>query len=192
MNALADHCQVASREWAGVCSLLETGRQVVLVRKGGVAESAGPGVFTLQHSEFWLYPTYFHEADQGLRESANPAKSSNPEPGWVTISGLARVIELRWLDDESAFSALERFHGFTLETMRKRFSYRQPGLWLILARIYRTEQGVRVPVRPEHAGCKTWIQLEEPLSTAAVRPVLADDDWARTVAEFGQAIGARP
>ena len=33
--------QVALKEWATVCHALETGRQTVLLRKGGIYEAAG-------------------------------------------------------------------------------------------------------------------------------------------------------
>ena len=61
-----DSCAVAFKEWAGICDALIAGRQSIVVRKGGISESAGPGVFVPEHSEFWLFPTWVHQAEQGL------------------------------------------------------------------------------------------------------------------------------
>ena len=38
-------CAVAFKEWAGVCDALLQGRQAIIIRKGGISEGPGPGVF---------------------------------------------------------------------------------------------------------------------------------------------------
>ena len=40
----------ALKEWAAVCQALSTGRQIVLLRKGGIHEAAGE--FELDHRQF--------------------------------------------------------------------------------------------------------------------------------------------
>ena len=45
----------AFKEWAIVCEALGSGRQSILIRKGGVAE--GRSGFAYEHSEFFLFPT---------------------------------------------------------------------------------------------------------------------------------------
>ena len=45
-------CAFAFKEWAGVCAALESGRQSVILRKGGIAD--GPGGFVPDHEAFWL------------------------------------------------------------------------------------------------------------------------------------------
>ena len=67
VSLLPKTCRVAFKEWAGVCDALIEGRQTVIIRKGGISETAGPGEFDLEHPEFWLYPTWVHQAEQGLR-----------------------------------------------------------------------------------------------------------------------------
>ena len=41
---------IALKEWAVVCNLLLEGRLAVLLRKGGIAETGGAGVFELEHT----------------------------------------------------------------------------------------------------------------------------------------------
>src|SRR5205807_3294524 len=124
---LPDACGVAFKEWAGVCAALAEGRQSLILRKGGIAE--GPGGFAPEHTAFWLYPTHVHEAEQGLRAREDePSDDPNlTPPGHVDLRALAVVAEVGYLDQPEALGAIEEFHVWTEETVRKRFAYRQPG-----------------------------------------------------------------
>ena len=55
---------IALKEWAAVCLALSDGRQSLLLRKGGIAE--GRGGFRMEHDEFWLFPTQFHQSPEQL------------------------------------------------------------------------------------------------------------------------------
>ena len=48
--AVPDRLRVALKEWASVCSALETGRQIILLRKGGIHESGGE--FEVENRQF--------------------------------------------------------------------------------------------------------------------------------------------
>jgi hypothetical protein len=174
-----DSCAVAFKEWAGVCDALIEGRQSVILRKGGISEGAGPGVFVPEHSEFWLYPTWVHQAEQGLRSTAGtiPVAHRQDPGGLVPILALVRVALVGYVANEQTLAALEDFHVLTAETMIKRFHYRQPAIWVLGVRVWRHDTGYAIAATPEHAGCKTWVILDEPLSTMAVSPVLDDAEW---------------
>ena len=80
-----ESCGIAFKEWASVCDALLDGRQTIILRKGGVSEGTAPGFFVPEHSEFWLYPTWVHQAEQGVREGATdatiaPAVAARPAP----------------------------------------------------------------------------------------------------------------
>ena len=64
MNVL----RIALKEWAVVCRALADGRQSLLLRKGGIAETGGQ--FQIEHSRFWLYPTYVHQQAEGIIPAA--------------------------------------------------------------------------------------------------------------------------
>src|SRR3954447_14252178 len=49
----------ALKEWASVISVLSTGQQVVLLRKGGIVEAKRG--FELLHPEFLLFPAFEHQ-----------------------------------------------------------------------------------------------------------------------------------
>jgi len=79
---------IALKEWAAVCAALESGRQTILLRKGGIDE--GPRGFRIEYPEFWLYPTQFHQdasqlSDEG-RSFLAAAQKNVPAPGRIAVS----------------------------------------------------------------------------------------------------------
>jgi hypothetical protein len=178
-------CSVAFKEWAGVCDALADGRQTIVLRKGGIREGPGPGAFVPEHGEFWLYPTAVHQAQQGLRSAPAPGPVGTVTTGaTIPISILARVERVDRIRDEATLPALEDFHVLTAETVRGRFHYRTPGLWILVTRIWRRDPAVEIVATPEHAGCKTWVMLDQPLPTSGLSPALEDDRWAEVLARL--------
>ena len=88
--------KTAFKEWAVICHALGTGRQVLILRKGGIGEDAG--MFRPEHREFLFFPTGFHqspgkvlpEADRLLRE----AEAERPSADQVTFRHFA-VLSVR-------------------------------------------------------------------------------------------------
>jgi hypothetical protein len=176
-----ESCGIAFKEWAGVCDALFQGRQSVIIRKGGVSEGAGAGNFVPEYSEFWLYPTWVHQAEQGMSGIAAQPLSAHPTVpeavGSVPIRGLVRVDQIGRVESEKALPALEEFHCLTCETIFKRFHYRKPGLWVLGARVWLRESVLPVAATPEHAGCKTWVILDQAIPTTGLSPVLDETQW---------------
>src|SRR5437762_14278621 len=81
---------VALKEWASVCSALEEGRQILLLRKGGILEAIGG--FELEHPQFFLFPTYLHQNAQMLKEpDRNRLVTMTEDPAQITLSTAATV-----------------------------------------------------------------------------------------------------
>ena len=179
VSPLPGSCAIAFKEWASVCDALLDGRQTVILRKGGISEATAPGLFVPEHSEFWLYPTRVHQAEQGVRAGAAGANPFPSMPGDATvpIRAFVQVDLLGYVESEQSLAALEDHHILTAETVLKRFRYRQPGLWVLGARVWRHEPVYSVAVTPENAGCKTWVLLEQPLSTSGLLPVFDEASW---------------
>jgi hypothetical protein len=180
--AQSESCGIAFKEWAGVCDALFEGRQSILIRKGGISEGAGPGRFVPEYSEFWLYPTRVHQAEQGLRQE--PAKPPTVQPsgpradGSIPILGLVHVDWIGRVENENTLPALEEFHCLTCETILKRYHYRKPGLWVLGARVWLRDSAMLVVATSEHTGCKTWVILDQPIPTSALSPVLDEKQWS--------------
>ena len=83
----------ALKEWAVICRALADGRQALLLRKGGIAETDGD--FRLEHDRFWFFPTYVHQQRTGTRPEAYPlleqAEAERPPPGTVRMSHFGEV-----------------------------------------------------------------------------------------------------
>ena len=156
---------VAFKEWAVICEALASGRQTVILRKGGIAEEGG--AFRPEHTEFLLYPTYFHEHRAGVKEEFLPlleaAESARPAPGMIRFSHFVRVMGVRHIANLDEALALDDRHVWTPEVVRQRFNYRSPGLFALDLSVLRLPVPALRPERPEYAGCKTWVMLDEPI-----------------------------
>jgi hypothetical protein len=192
--AHSESCGIAFKEWAGVCDALFQGRQSVIIRKGGISEGPGPGIFVPEYSEFWLYPTWIHQAEQGLRGDAAQPSSAHPSgpeaDGSIPIRGLVRVDQIGRVESEKTLPALEEFHCLTCETILKRFHYRNPGLWVLGARVWLRDSVLPVVATPEHAGCKTWVILDQPIPMSGLSPVLDERQWAEHRSRLRSILGS--
>jgi len=182
--AVPPDCAIAFKEWAGVCDALASGRQSLILRKGGISE--GPDGFRPDHPAFWLYPTHLHEAEQGLR---TPGPAREEIPGIVLIDSLAVVEWTGRVDRAGQLAALAGLHDWTGETILKRFHYRSPGLWALAVRVFRADGPRRVAVTAAQLGCKTWVPLDSPPPTTGLAAVLDDPESARRLDRARSALG---
>ncbi len=169
----------AFKEWAVICRALALGKQSIILRKGGIAEDAGE--FTIEHKHFWLFPTYTHQQQGGIREEALPlcqeAEADKPAPGMVRLSHWAEVTGIYHIHDVTPALLLAHLHFWTEETVRKRFAYRAPGLYVLIARVHQAPQANTITDTPQYQGCKSWVELDAPLTTEGSTPVLSDKEY---------------
>src|SRR5881397_4020800 len=120
----------ALKEWAVICQALAEGRQALILRKGGIAEPSGE--FQVEHTRFWLFPTYVHQQREGLQERALPllqaVEKERPPQGVVRLSHFAEVSGVYRLRDLPPALLLAHLHLWSNETVAKRFAYRAPAL----------------------------------------------------------------
>jgi hypothetical protein len=165
----------AFKEWAVICRALAAGEQSIILRKGGIDEK---GSFRIEHTHFWLYPTYTHQQRTGVKEHVLPlleqAEAERPPAGVVRLTHFAEVHGVYQLHDLAGALAVSSLHVWSLETVQARFVYRSPGLFLLPVRIYRAAQGFDLPETPQYAGCRSWVELEQDLPTDGATPVLDD------------------
>ena len=160
---------IAFKEWAVICRALAEGRQSLILRKGGIAEVGGE--FRPEHEEFLLYPTFFHEQHRtAIKPEFLPlldaAEADWPPAGVIRFTHFARVVGVRHVTDLDQLLALDHEHGGTADTVRQRFHYRTPGLFVLRVEVFRLSSPAEVIDRPEYAGCKTWVELDAPVGTA--------------------------
>ncbi|HWE93155.1 MAG TPA: DUF1802 family protein [Tepidisphaeraceae bacterium] len=165
---------VALKEWATVCAALESGRQVLLLRKGGIYESAGE--FELENREFLLFPTYLHQNLKMLKDEAHAGfEPRTAEPDVVRLSSAGVVTDIIQLASRKQMDALDAEHIWTPPLIDMRFNYRPENpLYLLLVRAYALHEPVTISNTPAYAGCKSWVPLDEPVATGDALPVLDD------------------
>lgn len=173
-------CQIALKEWAVVCEALLAGRQTILLRKGGLDE--GREGFRVAHDQFWLYATGYHQTADALVPTAAPlldqARVKKPPSGKARLAAYAVVDHLVHVERQPDLDRLAGHHILSDATVRQRFHYRQPGLFVIVVRAYHTPPCL-LDETAYFAGCKSWVDLQTQLSTEDVEPVLADDVFVR-------------
>lgn len=167
---------VAFKEWAVICAALTTGRQSIILRKGGIAEP--DGTFRVEHRRFWLWPTYAHQQHVGIVPEAVPlldqVEREKPADGKVRLAAFAEVAGIYHMHDAVGPLKLAGLHLWSMETVLARFRYREPGLFALAVRVFRLPAQLEVADRPEYAGCRSWIELGEGLPTRGAVPVLDD------------------
>jgi hypothetical protein len=168
--------RIAFKEWAVVCRALAEGRQALILRKGGIAETGGQ--FTPEHNRFWLYPTYAHEHLAGIKPEAagllGASEAERPPAGTLRLTHFATVSGVYYVQQLFGALLLDDLHIWSEATVRQRFAYRSPGLYVLPVRVYRAAAPIELPERPEYAGCRTWVDLERDLPTEGATPVLSD------------------
>ncbi|MBM3925164.1 MAG: DUF1802 family protein [SAR202 cluster bacterium] len=168
---------IAFKEWAVTVRALAQGKQVLLMRKGGIREEGRE--FKVQHHEFLLYPTYEHQRADLLQESYRleykPALEHLPNPSKIAFTHWARVEETLELWDEATLPLLQPFHIWTQDYAEKRLHWkpRKP-LILMLLRVYSLGIPQSVDFKPHYDGCKSWVALDSQVSMGDPSPVLTD------------------
>ena len=127
----------ALKEWAVICRALAAGQQAVLLRKGGIAETAG--AFEVEHTRFWLLPTYAHQHREGVKSDALPlleqAEAERPPSGVLRLTHFAEVAGVYHVHDAVSVLRLSGLHQWSDETAHARFAYRRPGLYVLPVRV---------------------------------------------------------
>jgi len=174
---LPSQCQVALKEWASVVEAFSRGEQLVLIRKGGLAEARSG--FTLASRLFLFYPTFEHQTVQFLRESyqryLDEAIARKPSDGTLQIELCGLAVFSTQTQDPAVLERLSPFHIYNeaFFTQRLKWQPEQP-LGIVVVRTFRLPSPQLLPVVSRYAGCKSWVELEQVVSLDGARPVLDD------------------
>lgn len=181
----------ALKEWAVAVNALESGKTIMLLRKGGIHERGGR--FQVAHEQVLLYPTYEHQQPFLLKdEYANLVYPVTPgwHPETITIGSVAQITDILPVSDESIVNALLPYHIWNESFISDRLKWkpRQP-LYILLLRTYKLPQQQEIPYRQEYGGCKSWIDLAQPIGLQKAKPVLSDYVYTQLVEEIRHIVG---
>jgi len=172
---------IALKEWAIICKALEDGKQMLLLRKGGIMEYRKG--FEVKHNKFLLYPTFEHQSIESIKaeykekikeisEEHNISYNNNRKKidkndnnfntaSNIIIKLLAKVEDVIEISDKFTLSELRDYHIWSDEyvTMRMNYNPSKP-MNVLLLRIYKIRKPLIVDINDKWAGCKSWIDIE--------------------------------
>ena len=170
----------AFKEWAVACDALRDGRQILLIRKGGIREEGG--VFRMRDSEFFLLPTFEHQKADLLQPDVLPkleARRTAPDPEFVEIDAYAVVDTILVARDEGQVNAAGHETIWNAEYVRQRFDFNAyDPLTLVILRVYRLPGTVTIPLLHDYIGCRSWVTLDRSLSTTGAVAAIPDTEFA--------------
>ena len=178
----------ALKEWAVVCRALEDGRQVVLLRKGGILEYKRG--FEVKHERFLLFPTFEHQSKDHLQEDysdkLDEVLKEKPEAGKNKINSYAQAVQVKEITDRAALIPLAKYHVWNEVYINERMDYNpKKPISVMLTRVFKLDKPIIVESKPEWAGCKSWIPLD---MEASGTPVLSDLKFNKIVSEVKEVL----
>lgn len=185
METMQTSTTIALKDWAVTVEALGAGKQILLMRKGGIREETRH--FEVQSEQFFLYPAYEHQKEELLKpeyqgEIAKTLVGWSPEQKTTQIKYFAQLYEDIEVMDEEALHRLYPHHIWTNNFASERLKWKKKlPLHLLLVRVYKLEQPVEVEIREEYLGCKSWHQLPENVNHLPAYPVLTDEEFQAEV-----------
>ncbi len=167
---------IGFKEWALVCESMLRGETSLIFRKGGIAE--GKEGFRFKHSQFFLFPTFFHE--QIAQTRLDTTRDLGPQLESITIEAFAYVEFTLWISDLQTIEALSEFHILRPELLEKRFNQDDvKGVHLAFLRVFRVIPSWHLAFQSSFGGCRSWVDLPPPSPDLMCRPVLSDEEHER-------------
>ena len=155
MNKLPNH--TALKEWSNVIAALGSGEQVILIRKGGIADPK----FGVEAERFYLYPTFFHQQES--------------EPSVVTISHWCEVVRTWRVTDLETLYRLEPLVVMPREVLETRYRFRpDQALHVIGVRTFALPHPQTITVKPDYLGCRSWVSVDDEIDIDGSLPALSE------------------
>lgn len=170
---------------------LAAGRLSLLVRKGGIHEKAEG--FDVEHREFWIFPSGWHQNPEDLASGLHPLLNAiGPQPrGTVPFRVYCEVQSVQRIDDPEVLDRIQGLHPLSLPAAHYRFNYRdRPYVHALLVRAHRLPEPVSLPDVHRYEGCVSWVELDQPIPTAGLVPVLSDEEFAAVRADVLARLGS--
>lgn len=182
---------MAFKDWAIIVDALGRGEQIIILRKGGIAE--GRGGFHVDHDDFLLFPTRYHQQGEMVVESAaarhSAIASAFPPDNVLRLAYCAHVVEWRELRSLEKARQLRGQHIWSDQVIEDRYEWRrEQKIFAIALRVSRLAATVDLRMSEDYGGCKSWIELDEDVDVSAAKPVMSDAAFSGRLEEFLQAL----
>jgi|SRR5581483_11036781 len=178
----------ALKEWAVVCKALEEGRQVVLLRKGGILEYKQG--FEVKHEKFLLFPTFEHQSKDHLQQDyasrLDEVLKEQPAAGTNVMTGYVEAVEVKEVTDREALKMLAKYHVWNESYVNARMDYNpKKPMSVILMRVFKLDRPISVDTKAEWAGCKSWIPVDIDITG---KPVLDDSQFSKVASKVREVL----
>jgi hypothetical protein len=185
------------KEWATVVKALESGVQTIILRKGGILETASG--FKIESKKFLLFPTWEHQELHHLKPQYHKylqyVKTDKPSKDFNKITSYAEVLAEYDISDMTKIQALSDFHIWSDSYIEQRMNWMpEKPLKAIFLRVYHTPNTITIPMIPQYQGCKSWIDINDKISISDYdnnnnhKPVLSDSELNETLSKFKEII----
>jgi hypothetical protein len=186
ISRLPSSLNAALKEWAVAIRALREGRQILLLRKGGIREEGGE--FEVQTRDVLLFPTYEHQMEQaGMIQPCYGAWLQEEQrrklaDEQVRLDAWARITDVLIVRHFEALYTLKSQHIYDDSLLRFR-TENEPHkpLYALFLRAYELPAPVTVPMEMDYYGCKSWISLTQSVDTGSSKPVLSDHTYFERV-----------
>jgi hypothetical protein len=185
--------RIALKEWAVAVKALAEGKQIIVLRKGGIAEETRD--FQLVTRSFFLLPAYEHQKPELLKEAYRSGVEETlahwrPEAETIRINAFAEAVDDIEIRDQDTLDRIREFHIWTDAFAEERLKWKKTKpLHLLLLRVSVLEEPVEIPMHEAYTGCKSWVTLEDGIAAADTKPVLTDEQFSDQASQIRKALG---
>jgi hypothetical protein len=185
----------ALKEWAVAVKALREGRQILLVRKGGISEETRH--FKIQAERFLFFPTYEHQRADLLQpefqDDLTAVLAESRDPATVRFDTFAELTDLIEVTEPAQVEALAPFYCFSTQYAEERLRWKPRHPLLVMAiRAYRLKQPIEVAAHPDFGGCKSWITLDDDVAPDNLVAAVDDETYAAQIKAVREALERVP
>ena len=178
----------ALKEWATIVTALENGKQTIILRKGGILETASG--FNLQAKKFLLFRTFEHQEEKNLKQEFHNyldlVKQNRLENGYNYITSYAEVLDEKDIFSKEKVKALSNFHIWSDSYIDERLNWMiEKPIKVIFLKVYKIPER-KIPIKTEYHGCKSWININEDIQEG--KPVLSNDELNSKLQKFKEIV----
>jgi len=172
------------KEWATVVRALEHGKQTVILRKGGILETASG--FKIESKKFLLFPTWEHQDTKYVKPEFHTflkdVLDDKPDQGFNKISSYAEILDEKDIQSKKTIDKLSEFHVWSDSYIEERSNWKpEKPMKAVFLKTYNIPQ-FDLPLDSSFHGCKSWVEINANLELG--KSVLGEADIQAKLEKF--------
>ncbi len=176
------------KEWATVVKALEYGKQTVILRKGGILETASG--FNVESKKFFLFPTWEHQekifVKSEFQNFLDEVLKQKPNKGMNRITSFAKVLYEKDIESKEIIDALSPFHVWSHTYIQERINWMsEKPLKAVFLQTF-TIPEIEILLPDEFLGCKSWVEIYSNVRSG--KSVLTDSEIDSKLKEFKEIV----